>query len=157
MHDKFIIYGPPASGKSTLLRILPTLFENCTSIDLEHVEDKEGRLVMLQHLACLQFKGPLFIGAADIAPKDFPDTFKVVILLYREKSLYLERVVRRNKIRPSKAGQNEDHLFDCFTSVSASKTQWLHIDPACFEEEHELMAKHILEKVGLSPKNEVAF
>ena len=149
MHDKFIIYGPPASGKSTLLRTLPKFVDNCTSIDLELIESKESRIALIQCLSGLDFKGPLFVGAADLAPKEFPPIFRVVTLLYNEKSQYIARVARRIETNPNKANQNEEHLFACFTNALGKNPNWTHVDPVLFEDKHELMAQHVLQRLGI--------
>lgn len=89
------------------------------------------------------------MGAADLAPREFPESFQVVSLLHKEKAQYLARVARRNESNSDKKGQDEDRLFDCFTRVLANNKQWMHIDPESFEGECTKMAEDLLAKTGL--------
>ena len=152
MSNRVIIYGPPASGKSTVLRSLAST-KDCTVIDLEQVAGSAGfarqnRITLLQKLAALRFGGDLFIGAADIDPSDFPPGFRVVALLHTDKAQYLARVDQRNRIPPGKAWQDEDRLFDLFTQVVGKNPHWIHIDPARFEDRHELLVQHLFERLN---------
>ena len=152
MSNRVIIYGPPASGKSTILRSLAST-KNCTVIDLEQVDGSGGvatqnRISLLQKLAALSFCGDLFIGAADTDPRDFPPGFRVVAILHRNKAQYLARVDQRNRISPSKARQDEELLFDLFTQAVGENPLWIPIDPASFEDQFELLVRHLLERLN---------
>src|SRR3569623_282766 len=96
---RFVLFGPPACGKSTLLEYLPLVCPSSTAIDLEHLHgDCALRLAFLKSISHLRFKGPLFIGCADIDPKDLPPGYEVILLLHSDRFEYQQRVNRRNSI-----------------------------------------------------------
>lgn len=73
MLPPFLILGPPGPGKSTLLQHLPAFSKHLTAFDLENVQASPAeRLAIMQQLCALKFKGPLFIGCADVNAVNFP-------------------------------------------------------------------------------------
>lgn len=149
---KYALYGPPASGKSSLIRRLPTLGKDITAIDLELVE-RDRRDPMLATLRATRFKGPLFVGAAD---RDYPQLngFRVILLLPLDKQRYLQNFAERSKREPEKANQDHERYYDLFLKHWGHQLdrldRCLHIDSLAFASVDEV-AKEIICRLQIAP------
>lgn len=93
---KFCFYGPPASGKSTIIRKLREA--GCPAYDLELLPDTQSREL------ALQMADNCFIGGADTRPQAAPDRCNV-LLLVADPDTYRERRRARDAEYPEKAAQ----------------------------------------------------
>ena len=114
----FALAGPPASGKSTLLRVIPSVIKNSMAIDLELFGPEPGfalavRRGLLDSLLATPRHGILFFGVAEVPFDEFARKGVGVIGLYtRDQNRYHERLRDRNRT----AGRPEDDQFGHFTA-----------------------------------------
>lgn len=104
-----ILYGPPASGKSTLLIHLALNFPGCVTIDLENYPHNAGRIELLKRIADSRCGVPVFVGAADLSPKSFPPDCLVIALMHDSEEEYWKRLKSRDKLAREHKGQNAGH------------------------------------------------
>ena len=152
---RILLYGPPAVGKSTLIRTFSEMaapaLECRTVIDLECVVP-DSREALAAVLTKTVFQGHLIVGAANLfPPQHFPwDAWRVVGLIPHDENAYTRRIDERNESNPGKANQNEiKHLANirrhCENDLNELGTL---VDPLANGDPTEL-AKHILVQLGL--------
>jgi len=115
--NKYVLFGPPASGKSSLVKLLPTLCPGSSAFDLERVNIHD-RGCFMRALANYSFDGPVFIAVADLHLDEIPDDYQVVFLLPACKEEYLRHVRKRIESEPEKAGQDEEMVFEGMSQLS---------------------------------------
>ena len=110
MGQKIALFGPPASGKSTLIRCAVER-PGTTAIDLELVESCD-RVKLLRTLSAIHFAGALLVAAADVAFEDIPADFKIVFLFPTNREMYLNLVDQRDVLMPWKSQQDSARHYD---------------------------------------------
>lgn len=95
---KFVLFGPPGIGKSTLCEILG-------GIDLETFP-ADNRISSLRH------SGAGIYGAADLNPQSYPYDDVTWVCLKLPEKVYVKRRDRRNEEKPNKADQPVLHVSD---------------------------------------------
>ena len=157
---RFIVFGAPASGKSTLLNYLPQ-HGYCTSIDLENVGGKEAnyevpldqrnetlkRLCFLRALINVDFQKPLFVGSADIDAAAFPQGWKVIVLHHQNREGYLAWAKRRDEPRPDKSGQKYEEMHGHLTSYIERTGPSLIFDPSDYQNRPDDLAIEVWKKI----------
>lgn len=153
---RILLYGPPAVGKSTLLRCLHSAgddrLQKATVIDLESVQNACRERVVAD-ISNWNFCGPLFVGAANLFPPNhFPwQEWQVVGLLYKSEDRYLERVARRKAENAETADQDElNHFRSIRTHVENNQRNIaVVVDPLNFEGKPRELWLEILRRVSL--------
>lgn len=111
-----LLYGPPGSGKSTLVRLAQQ--RGLIAVDLEDVfpgsAGKEIRRKAGMELATkYPSKQMVIVGTADVWFDAFPpDSLKILLLPPRE--IYNKRLRQRDKDKPFKAGQGGIEVYEKF-------------------------------------------
>jgi GTPase SAR1 family protein len=154
---RILLYGPPAVGKSTLLRTIPGLalpqLLQATVLDLENIRPA-AREAVAGDILRWELDGPLFVGAANLyPPKHFPwEKWRVVCLIPEDDERYLSRLKKRDEQVPDKSGQdglrhrnNIRQHCECNMDKIAMRA-----DPLEFEGAPERLVRHILEKLGIA-------
>jgi hypothetical protein len=102
--NKFVIVGPPAMGKSTLLRLIPSVIRFATAIDLELLmkcnsgEERGSVHAHVRHISAMPWNGPLFLGnAAAYFPFISSLGFRVIALHHPDHKKYLEWMNGRDR------------------------------------------------------------
>lgn len=119
-NKRFLVFGAPASGKSTLIRYLPVV-GHCTAIDLENVgggadngPEKSKRKALMAELERASFNRPLFVAIADLDPSiDCPKSWPVIFLHHPDIKAYLAWADSRDEVYPDKGDQPYEHMYDC--------------------------------------------
>lgn len=155
----FLVFGAPGAGKSTLLRTLPK-HGRCTAIDLENIggienyklgppfqTEKRKRLHFLSLLQDVDFKVPLFVGAADLAPREFPKGYEVIFLHHADKAAYHDWVQERDQRQPDKAGQGHLEMYDHMSTYKKNHRPKLDFDPSLFRGEADRFAIAIWDQI----------
>ncbi|MCF6277095.1 MAG: hypothetical protein L3J07_04670 [Candidatus Magasanikbacteria bacterium] len=109
-----ILFGPPASGKSTLLEFLENKNYNVLDIEKLGKNYKERKENFYKKLNTKKFDVDfLFVGAADLSPDDFLGDKKSIMLLPNKK-IYKKRLFERKY----KTKQNGLFKYDKFKKWS---------------------------------------
>lgn len=151
---RIVLYGPPAVGKSTLLRMVTSIdderLKHAIAIDLENIPITL-RPRAVHEIFSWNAYGPLLVGAAELFPPVyFPwKEWRIVGLIPNNKEAYLERVERRNKENPGKANQNESKAYDDIKNHVNNNLKEMAcvLDPLEYENEHEKLWLKILDSV----------
>jgi hypothetical protein len=107
-HPKIAFFGPPCSRKSTLIRCMGRILPNSLYVDIELADWGSGSAqAILQVLASKRVNAPVFVTASMFSPGQIPDPFKIVRLITKDETRYLQEVKRRAAVIPDKAGQDE--------------------------------------------------
>jgi hypothetical protein len=110
-----VIYGPPAIGKSSLIKRLLMLGYRC--IDLEWFKSDQRR----KDLANRMVPGELaFIGAADTQPYDYDGEGFVHVRIRLDKAAYLDRFVTRQRCKPKKTEMHVQEASDIWMRFERS-------------------------------------
>lgn len=168
---RYIIFGAPGSGKSTLIKQLAEP-SNCIAFDLETVGGKEiytqaehlqiekkKRTQELDRLLSFDFDRPLFIGAADIDPYKYKE-LKIILLHIPHRQSYLNWIEKRNILQPEKRDQANEHMHQICSDRAAEKKYTYLIDPSNFADRPDLMAAHVWHLIdpdnALRPRNNIS-
>lgn len=158
---RYIVFGAPGAGKSTLLSCLPR-HDRCVAIDLENIGGKEDYslpeakqternkrkdfLFSLQHI---DFRTPLFVGCADVDPRDFPKDFKVVLLHHPNHDGYMAWVKKRDTLWPEKAGQAYTEMYEHMARFEHSGRYDFKLNPSDHADQPDELAKHLWKLINL--------
>jgi len=124
-HQKFLLVGPPAMGKSTILRLIPSVLDRATAIDLEHIGNAHNKELMHSLAGAwerLPWNGPLFLGCAAADSRVIAKYgFTVVALFHDDHQEYLDWMNERDS-RESQASQGDhwqyhNDLFEEFATT----------------------------------------
>jgi hypothetical protein len=148
---RIVIYGPPAVGKSTLIKSLQesgdSRLQHAKIVDLENVAQPD-RPATLDSLLKRNSTSTLIIGAADLYPPEhFPwNDWTVVALIPENRGNYALRIAARAKQRGKPETQNYQSnrsgiLKNCFEN-RAMVDCWL--DPLAFDENVDGLTEEIL-------------
>jgi len=157
----FAIAGPPASGKSTLLRVIPSIITNSIAIDLELFGPVPGpaeaeRRSVLDSMLTKTRHGILFFGVADVPFAEFPGKGVDVIGLYiNDRDRYLERLKKRNRDEGKLESDQSEHFHGCINALDILRSNHqlkLEIDifDARFDGKPVATAVHIAKLLSLS-------
>lgn len=98
------LYGPPGSGKSTIVQLAQGRGWNAHDAE-SFGETHDARLAGLRDVLSRSDVGLLLVGAADLTPEDFPEGTEFVLLLPPEEE-HERRVLARGDERPHKSWQH---------------------------------------------------
>lgn len=105
MDSRFVIVGPPAMGKSSLLRYIPSFVYRSTCIDLENTafpRDPDSLKRLARHLIGVGWTSPLFLGNAAADSVDLALLgYQVIALHHNDREQYLQRMAERDSERGS--------------------------------------------------------
>ncbi|MDP2314362.1 MAG: ATP-binding protein [Pseudomonadota bacterium] len=112
------LFGPPGSGKSTVVRLAQ--LQGVEAHDAEafgatHAE----RVAGLQRVVARTAEGLLLVGAADLAPEEFPTGTEFVMLLPPVEE-HRRRVLSRGDERPHKSLEHALKVHGEHTEMSGS-------------------------------------
>lgn len=91
------VFGPPGAGKSTVIHAAQA--QGIAALDLEDYASHEERVAAARDFAATHERG--LLGAADVAPEEFPAGTACVLLLPAEETLRA-RVIGRGDERAHK-------------------------------------------------------
>ena len=148
--NKYVLYGPPAVGKNTLARLVPTKVKDASVIHLEEIE-KNCRQRLLGRLAYLKFTKPLFVTAADLDPKNIPPEFEIVFIIHETFNEYKLRYDKRNEEAPEKKGQEEEKIYKSMDKKRRDQPQLFKVivTPKNFEGNPSGLLDEILKQLGI--------
>lgn len=151
----FAIAGPPASGKSTLLRVIPSIIKGSIAIDLELFGPLAERRSVLDSMLSRTRNGILFFGVADVPFEEFPKKGVEVIGLYtNDRDRYFERLKERNRAFEKPDKHQSEHFCGCIRDLDLLRSNHqlkLEIDifNASLEGNPEATAEYIAERLSL--------
>jgi hypothetical protein len=121
--NAFALAGPPASGKSTLLRVIPSVIRSSIAIDLELFGPAPGlaqqvRREVLDSILATTRHGILFFGVADVPFAEFAHNGVEVIGLYTtDRVRYLQRLRDRNRAGGRPETEQSEHFRGCMGAL----------------------------------------
>lgn len=120
----FAIAGPPASGKSTLLRVIPSIIKSSIAIDLELFESLVERRSVLDSMLRRTRNGILFFGVADVPFAEFADKgVDVIGLCTNDRDRYLERLKERNRADDKPDTDQSKHFCGCIRDLDLLRSK----------------------------------
>ena len=103
-------FGPPGSGKSSLIKKLQEI--HGSALDLEEIWSLRSRHMYLHYFESM---GVTFLGAAGFQPQDFGKNV-VKVLLHVPQQEYEARRAERDAVMPEKASQPKHQIEDWVTA-----------------------------------------
>lgn len=158
-NKRFLVFGAPGSGKSTLIRYLP-LVGHCTAIDLETVggnadngPEKAKRKSLMDELDRTNFNKPLFVAVADLDPSiDCPKSWPVIFLHHPDRTQYLAWAERRDMVYPEKRDQPYEHMHDCVLKYFNRVRPSLTFYPREFDNDYLGLAEAVWNAIDATQK-----
>lgn len=162
-NNRILFYGPPCSGKSTLIK---TVYKNalvdcdvqlkqCVAIDLESIKDPDKdeagilneRIQFVNALVDYNFQSTLFVSAANIIPSIHLnlDEWHIVGLIPRDGEAYEGFVTKRNKNEKQNYMKNFNDIRNACLELHKQGKSITIYDPLDFEDDPDGLLRTIIE------------
>ncbi len=108
-------------------------FPECVTIDLENYPVYAGRGKLLKRIADYHCGVPVFVGAADLSPEEFPSDSRVIALMHNSEEEYLERLKSRDKLSIEYKGSQDAGHYQSIREYLSFHPPFCTIDPKEYE------------------------
>lgn len=159
MNSRFVLVGPPAMGKSSLLRFIPSIVERSTCIDLENTafpRDPDSLKRLARDLIGVGWTMPLFLGNAAADSVDLALLgYQVIALHHDDHEQYKQRMIARDS-KSGSASQGdhwEHHRWLFHEEMPRRKIEPFFVDTLDpeFDDNIHATIRHIANRFQLKP------